>query len=152
VSFVAITLCVASQRAFIAAVVYFVIDSVLKLLDTSSCFFFPHTCSTSCLSHSSRFNQHRNTRRTAHSEMPLLNEFQKHYNQNVHCTNAKPANTQVRVSFKHFPFSQHIPLRNILMLLSNLEHRLSYVHFCVHLSPPNELHVQPIVTPLTSLT
>jgi hypothetical protein len=35
VSFAAITLCVASQRVFII-VVYFVIDSVRKLLDTSS--------------------------------------------------------------------------------------------------------------------
>jgi hypothetical protein len=33
VSFAAITLCVASQRVFIAVVVYFVIDSVRKLLD-----------------------------------------------------------------------------------------------------------------------
>jgi uncharacterized membrane protein len=36
VSFAAITLCVASQRVFIAIVVYFVIDSVRKLLDTLS--------------------------------------------------------------------------------------------------------------------
>jgi hypothetical protein len=37
VSFAAITLCVASQRVFIAlVVVYFVIDSVRKLLDTPS--------------------------------------------------------------------------------------------------------------------
>jgi hypothetical protein len=35
VSFAAITLCVASQRVFIV-VVYFVIDSVRKLLDTTS--------------------------------------------------------------------------------------------------------------------
>jgi hypothetical protein len=35
-SFATITLCVASQRAFIV-VVYFVIDSVRKLLDTPSC-------------------------------------------------------------------------------------------------------------------
>jgi hypothetical protein len=34
VSFAAITLCVASQRAFIVVSVYFVIDSVRKLLDT----------------------------------------------------------------------------------------------------------------------
>jgi hypothetical protein len=34
VSFAAITLCVASQRVFV--VVYFVIDSVRKLLDTTS--------------------------------------------------------------------------------------------------------------------
>jgi hypothetical protein len=34
VSFVTITLCVASQRVFVV-VVYFVIDSVRKLLDTS---------------------------------------------------------------------------------------------------------------------
>jgi hypothetical protein len=43
VSFVAITLCVASQRVFI--VVYFVIDSVRKLLDTTSYYRFnqvPH--------------------------------------------------------------------------------------------------------------
>jgi hypothetical protein len=36
VSFAAITLCVASQRVFIVNVVYFVIDSVRKLLDTPS--------------------------------------------------------------------------------------------------------------------
>jgi hypothetical protein len=36
VSFAAITLCVAFQRVFIVAVVYFVIDSVRKLLDTPS--------------------------------------------------------------------------------------------------------------------
>jgi len=36
VSFAAITLCVASQREFIVALVYFVIDSVRKLLDTPS--------------------------------------------------------------------------------------------------------------------
>jgi hypothetical protein len=35
-SFVAITLCVASQRVFIVVSVYFVIDSVRKLLDTHS--------------------------------------------------------------------------------------------------------------------
>jgi hypothetical protein len=34
VSFAAITLCVASQRVFIIVSVYFVIDSVRKLLDT----------------------------------------------------------------------------------------------------------------------
>jgi hypothetical protein len=36
VSFAAITFCVASQRAFIIVSVYFVIDSVRKLLVTSS--------------------------------------------------------------------------------------------------------------------
>jgi hypothetical protein len=36
VKFAAITLCVPSQRVFIVAVVYFVIDSVRKLLDTPS--------------------------------------------------------------------------------------------------------------------
>jgi hypothetical protein len=36
VSFAAITPCVASQRAFIVVSVYFVIDSVRKLLDTPS--------------------------------------------------------------------------------------------------------------------
>jgi hypothetical protein len=36
VSFAAITLCAASQRVFIFVVVYFVIDLVLKLLDTPS--------------------------------------------------------------------------------------------------------------------
>jgi hypothetical protein len=39
VSFAAITLCVASQRVFIV-VVYFVIDSVRKLLDTTSYMYF----------------------------------------------------------------------------------------------------------------
>jgi hypothetical protein len=34
VSFAAITLCVASQRVFIVVCIYFVIDSVRKLLDT----------------------------------------------------------------------------------------------------------------------
>jgi hypothetical protein len=36
VTFAAITLCVASQRVFIVVSVYFVIDSVRKLLDTPS--------------------------------------------------------------------------------------------------------------------
>jgi hypothetical protein len=36
VSFAAITLCVASQRVFVVVSVYFVIDSVRKLLDTPS--------------------------------------------------------------------------------------------------------------------
>jgi hypothetical protein len=36
VSFAAITLCVASQRVFIVVSIYFVIDSVRKLLDTPS--------------------------------------------------------------------------------------------------------------------
>jgi hypothetical protein len=36
VRFAAITIYVASQRAFFVAVVYFVIDSVRKLLDTPS--------------------------------------------------------------------------------------------------------------------
>jgi hypothetical protein len=36
VRFIAITLCVASQRVFIVVSVYFVIDSVRKLLDTPS--------------------------------------------------------------------------------------------------------------------
>jgi hypothetical protein len=36
VSFAAITLCVASQRLFTVVSVYFVIDSVRKLLDTPS--------------------------------------------------------------------------------------------------------------------
>jgi hypothetical protein len=35
VSFAAITLCVVSQRVFIVVSVYFVIDSVRKLLDTA---------------------------------------------------------------------------------------------------------------------
>jgi hypothetical protein len=34
VSFAAVTLCVASERVFIVVSVYFVIDSVRKLLDT----------------------------------------------------------------------------------------------------------------------
>jgi hypothetical protein len=38
VSFAAVTLCVASQRVFIGVSVYFVIDSVRKLLDTLSYF------------------------------------------------------------------------------------------------------------------
>jgi hypothetical protein len=36
VSFVAITLCVVSERVFIVVVAYFVIESVRKLLDTPS--------------------------------------------------------------------------------------------------------------------
>jgi hypothetical protein len=36
VSFAAITLCVASQRVFVVVFVYFVMDSVRKLLDTPS--------------------------------------------------------------------------------------------------------------------
>jgi hypothetical protein len=38
VSFAAITLCVASQGVFVVVSVYFVIDSVWKLLDTHSYF------------------------------------------------------------------------------------------------------------------
>jgi hypothetical protein len=40
VSFAAVTLCVASQQVFVSTVVYFVIDSVRKLLDTPS---YTHT-------------------------------------------------------------------------------------------------------------
>jgi len=36
VSFAAITICVASQRVFIFVSVYFLIDSILKRLDTPS--------------------------------------------------------------------------------------------------------------------
>jgi hypothetical protein len=36
VSFAAITLCVTSQRVFVFVIVYFVIDSVRKLLDAPS--------------------------------------------------------------------------------------------------------------------
>jgi hypothetical protein len=36
VSFATVTLCVSSERVFIFVVVYFVIESVRKLLDTSS--------------------------------------------------------------------------------------------------------------------
>jgi len=39
VSFAALTLCVASQEEFVFVVVYFVIDSVRKLLDTPSYLF-----------------------------------------------------------------------------------------------------------------
>jgi hypothetical protein len=46
VSFASITLCVASQRVFIA-VVYFVIDSVPKLLDTPSYFSLVDSVSSS---------------------------------------------------------------------------------------------------------
>jgi hypothetical protein len=42
VSFAAITLCVVSQRVFIV-VVYFVIDSVRKILDTHSYMMFPYS-------------------------------------------------------------------------------------------------------------
>jgi hypothetical protein len=38
VSFALITICAASQRVFIVVTVYFVIDSVRKLLDTPSYF------------------------------------------------------------------------------------------------------------------
>jgi hypothetical protein len=36
VSFAAVTVCVAFQQVFVVVVVYFVMDSVLKRLDTSS--------------------------------------------------------------------------------------------------------------------
>jgi len=36
VSFAAIALCVASQGVFIVAIIYFIMDSVRKLLDTHS--------------------------------------------------------------------------------------------------------------------
>jgi hypothetical protein len=45
VSFAAITLCVASQRVFIVVAVYFVIDTVRKLLDTPS---YNSWCMTLC--------------------------------------------------------------------------------------------------------
>jgi hypothetical protein len=45
VSFVAIILCVASQGVFIVVSVYFVIDSVRKLLDTPSYIKRLETCS-----------------------------------------------------------------------------------------------------------
>jgi hypothetical protein len=44
VSFDAITLCVASQRVFVVVSVYFVIDSVRKLLDTPSYLKIDHCC------------------------------------------------------------------------------------------------------------
>jgi hypothetical protein len=46
VIFVAVTLCVASQRMFIFVSVYFVIDSVLKLLDKP-----PYKIISNCLVH-----------------------------------------------------------------------------------------------------
>jgi hypothetical protein len=39
VIFAAVTLCVTSQRVFVVVSVYFVIDSVRKLLDSSSYYF-----------------------------------------------------------------------------------------------------------------
>jgi hypothetical protein len=48
VSFAAVTLCVASQRAFIVVVVDFVMDSVRKLLDTPSHYAF---VSWGCIRH-----------------------------------------------------------------------------------------------------
>jgi hypothetical protein len=51
VSFSDITLCVASQRVFIVAVVYFVIDSVRKLLDTSSYIQFENVLSRTLSEH-----------------------------------------------------------------------------------------------------
>jgi hypothetical protein len=53
VSFAVITLCVASQRVFIVAVVYFVTDSVRILLDTPS-YMLPYrylvtSCHSDCL-------------------------------------------------------------------------------------------------------
>jgi hypothetical protein len=52
VSFAAITLCAASQRVFIVVSVYFVIDSVRKLLDTPSYFI----CRTSLQIKAGRIN------------------------------------------------------------------------------------------------
>jgi hypothetical protein len=49
VSFAAIILCVASERVFIVVVVYFVIDSVRKLLDIPS--YTLQVCCTSCQPH-----------------------------------------------------------------------------------------------------
>jgi hypothetical protein len=42
VSFATITLCVASQRVFVVVVVYFIIDSVWKNLDTPSIVYLSH--------------------------------------------------------------------------------------------------------------
>jgi hypothetical protein len=46
VSFATTTLCVASQRIFIIIVVYFVIDSVRKILGIPSCMVVSVTCSS----------------------------------------------------------------------------------------------------------
>jgi hypothetical protein len=56
VSFAAITLCVASQQVFVAVYVYFVIDSVRKLLDTASYILFYGVTSrkTACITESVR--------------------------------------------------------------------------------------------------
>jgi hypothetical protein len=49
-SFAAITLCVASQRVFIVVVVvYFVIDSVRKLMDTPSSVIHVEQCLKACI-------------------------------------------------------------------------------------------------------
>jgi hypothetical protein len=48
VSFAAITLCVASQRVFIVVSLYFVVDSVRKLLDTPSYAMQPPHGAASC--------------------------------------------------------------------------------------------------------
>jgi hypothetical protein len=61
VSFVAITLCVVSQRVFIVVSVYFVIDAVRKLLDTPS-YVFPLNC----------FEQTRNLKKLSMNIMPLV--------------------------------------------------------------------------------
>jgi hypothetical protein len=45
VSFAVVILCVASQRVFTVVSVYFVVDSVRKLLDTSSYYLVPDTVS-----------------------------------------------------------------------------------------------------------
>jgi len=69
VSFAAITLCVASQRVFVVVVVvYFVIDSVRKLLDTlsyvltninSKQIHFPHVSKFSLGTLRAEFNPHK---------------------------------------------------------------------------------------------
>jgi hypothetical protein len=48
VSFAAITLSVASKRVFIVVSVYFVMDSVRKLLDTPSCIYL-YICMCVCV-------------------------------------------------------------------------------------------------------
>jgi hypothetical protein len=70
VSFAAITLCVSSRRVFI--IVYFVIDSVRKLLDTSS---YIHN-SSGIRTHDPKVRTVQEHKRVAQRHWDWLNDYQ----------------------------------------------------------------------------
>jgi len=107
VSFVAITLCVASKRVFIVVSVYFVIDSVWNLLDTPS-----HTnCHVS-------FTHYRNT--------PLLPPVGSVSSSTMYIWRQNPICKTVCLSMVRFHIESNIPRHS--------EHNTAMVGTCCHLS------------------